>query len=227
MQTLDPVAGLVKGVDAMIVSCEKHSVLIRLRNGTSWRVPRTTHKYRPSHFRDSVEIDRHQLPLAVNFASTVHRVQGDTLDRVLVDLRSPMFAHGQLYTAVTRVRVRKNIFFLVPPTDFFPAAGCTPAHFVCRNIVFTSILRYCPAVRHALHAVFLASDAFQASSANPIPSPHCLCRGNRSTSVAALSRVPSPTMLCGGMRVCYGEARCRAHVTAALPIHEYMEYGVA
>jgi hypothetical protein len=149
----------------MIVSCKKHCVLIRL--GTTWRVPRTTHN-RPSHFRDSVEINRHQLPLAVNFASTAHRVQGDTLDRVLVNMRSPMFAHGQLYTAITRVRVRKNIFlrsFLVPPIDFSPAAGCTPALFVCRNIVFTSILRYCPAVRHALHAVFLASDAFQASSA--------------------------------------------------------------
>jgi hypothetical protein len=150
-QTLDPKAGLVKGIAAIITSCQPNSVQIRLKNGQCWRIPRTTHRYLPSHFRQSILVDRHQLPLAVNFASTIHRAQGDTLSTVLVDLREPVFAHGQLYTAITRTHSRKSIRFLVPAKDYVTASG--DAFFTCRNFVFTSILNFVPSVcSHPLHS---------------------------------------------------------------------------
>lgn len=139
--TLDTLAGLVKGVSALVTSCDKHSVRVQLRNGTIWRIPRTSHKYRPSHLKDTVQVTRHQLPLAVSFASTVHRVQGDTLHAVVLDLRDAIFAHGQLYTAITRILERHGLHVLVPPEDFRTLPH-GESSFRCKNIVIKSILRY-------------------------------------------------------------------------------------
>ena len=59
-------------------------------------MPRTTFRYQPRRFRGCVEISRHQLPLTLNWASTVHRVKGASLQRVAFDLRHAVFAHGHL-----------------------------------------------------------------------------------------------------------------------------------
>jgi ATP-dependent exoDNAse (exonuclease V) alpha subunit len=82
-------------------------------------------------------VQRHQLPLALNWASTVHRVQGDTLERMLLDLTWPIFAHGQLYTALTRVQGRDKLWILTPE-DTFCDEG---TKFVCTNIVHKEILQ--------------------------------------------------------------------------------------
>lgn len=46
---------------------------------------------------------RMQVPLIVNYAITVHKGQGLTVDKVILDVGKP-FACGQLYTALSRVR---------------------------------------------------------------------------------------------------------------------------
>ena len=45
-----------------------------------------------------------QLPLKLAWASTIHKAQGLTLDRAVVDQRRGMFDSGQLYTALSRLR---------------------------------------------------------------------------------------------------------------------------
>ena len=47
---------------------------------------------------------RRQFPLAPAYATTFHSCQGLTLDRISVDLTHPVFTHGQLYTALSRIR---------------------------------------------------------------------------------------------------------------------------
>ena len=46
---------------------------------------------------------RHQFPVRMAFAVTINKAQGQSVSYVGVDLRTPIFAHGQLYVALSRV----------------------------------------------------------------------------------------------------------------------------
>ena len=45
-----------------------------------------------------------QFPLQLGYALTIHKAQGKTLDKVIIDMRRGAFAHGQLYVALSRTR---------------------------------------------------------------------------------------------------------------------------
>ncbi|XP_022162414.1 ATP-dependent DNA helicase PIF1-like [Myzus persicae] len=45
-----------------------------------------------------------QFPVRLSFAMTINKSQGQTFDRVGLLLPSPVFTHGQLYEAFSRVR---------------------------------------------------------------------------------------------------------------------------
>ncbi|XP_067215659.1 ATP-dependent DNA helicase pif1-like [Linepithema humile] len=47
---------------------------------------------------------RRQFPVKLAFAMTINKSQGQTFDRVGIDLRKDVFNHGQLYVAFSRVR---------------------------------------------------------------------------------------------------------------------------
>ncbi|XP_043283139.1 uncharacterized protein [Venturia canescens] len=47
---------------------------------------------------------RRQFPIKLAFAMTINKSQGQTFDRIGIDLRKNVFNHGQLYVAFSRVR---------------------------------------------------------------------------------------------------------------------------
>lgn len=57
-----------------------------------------------------------QMPLRIAYAITIHKSQGQTFDKVCIDLDRGAFAHGQLYVAVSRCRTLEGIRLTQPIT---------------------------------------------------------------------------------------------------------------
>ena len=80
---------------------------------------------------------RTQFPVRVCFALTINKFQGQTLDYVGIYLREPVFSHGQLYVALSRVKSSAALKVLILPGTFDGIkTDCRT-----RNVVFEEILR--------------------------------------------------------------------------------------
>ncbi len=49
-------------------------------------------------------LERYQFPLVLAWCITIHKVQGLSLDKAFIDLGRNVFAHGQAYLVLSRVR---------------------------------------------------------------------------------------------------------------------------
>jgi hypothetical protein len=61
------------------------------------------------------KIKRRQFPVRLAFAMTINKAQGQSVKTVGLDLRIPVFAHGQLYVALSRATSRGRVRVLLPP----------------------------------------------------------------------------------------------------------------
>ncbi|XP_035838014.1 uncharacterized protein LOC110900424 [Helianthus annuus] len=88
--------------------------------GTCTYIPRLN--LIPSDKKIPFSFQRRQFPLAVCFAMTINKSQGQSLSRVGLYLKQPVFSHGQLYVALSMVKTRNGVKILIldnngKPTD--------------------------------------------------------------------------------------------------------------
>lgn len=111
MLTNEPSDKWVNGTLGKVTAISTHNnaplVTVLLRDGRSVEVsPHMWEVTRPSVTGGSLVHEAigtfTQLPMKLAWAITIHKSQGQTLDRVVVDLTGGTFANGQLYVALSR-----------------------------------------------------------------------------------------------------------------------------
>jgi len=109
---------LVNGTKLIVIGISKKLIEVRHPGQTDTIfIPRIPFKF--STGRSGIEMVRRQFPLKLAYGMTINKAQGQTIDLLGVDLRSPVFSHGQLYVALGRVRSANTIKVLIPAENIF------------------------------------------------------------------------------------------------------------
>jgi hypothetical protein len=96
-----------------------------------YHIPRITLTPSLTNVDFAIKLKRRQFPIQLAFTMTINKAQGQTLTHIGINLRKPVFSHGQLYVALSCVTSCKHINVLLP--DDAPTFS-TP------NVVFPEVL---------------------------------------------------------------------------------------
>ncbi|CAF1060263.1 unnamed protein product [Brachionus calyciflorus] len=131
LRNVSPAEGLCNGT-RLIIS-KFHSRVIECKIAVGEEANKTVFIPRmplvPTDSGLPFELKRLQFPIRPAFAITINKAQGQTLEKVGVFLEEPVFTHGQLYVAFSRVTKRQNLKICLNNQKN-----------VTKNIVYTEVL---------------------------------------------------------------------------------------
>jgi len=137
LRNLDPSRGLCNGTRMVITRMGDRVLEARLIGGEHGGgivfIPRIS--LIPTGATDlTFQMKRHQFPVRLAFALSINKAQGQSVKSVGIYLKTPVFAHGQLYVALSRATASNNIKVLLP------SEGPDMPESTTHNIVYNEIL---------------------------------------------------------------------------------------
>ncbi|MCH93411.1 helicase-like protein [Trifolium medium] len=109
MRNIDQSQGLCNGTRLVVTNFAKYVIAAEVMcgsyKGNTVYIPRI--EMSPSHSPWPFKMIRRQFPIIVSYAMTINKSQGQSLDSVGLYLQKPVFSHGQLYVAISRVKTKK------------------------------------------------------------------------------------------------------------------------
>jgi len=103
---LDFNRGLINGSCGDIQNFNEDTITVKFDNGEVADIPRHRFEY---YYHDKLTAERTQFPLKLAYGITIHKSQGMTLDKLVVDC-SRIFEKGQAYVAMSRVKTLNGLY---------------------------------------------------------------------------------------------------------------------
>ncbi len=120
----DPEGKFVNGTIGKIYDVDSQRILVLLEDDRIIEVePMKWEQYEwvvdeeTGELKEKVTGTYEQIPLRLAWAITIHKSQGLTFDKVIIDTGRGAFAHGQLYVALSRCKTLEGIQLLKPITN--------------------------------------------------------------------------------------------------------------
>jgi ATP-dependent DNA helicase PIF1 len=134
--------GLTNGTRLIVIQFMQHVIEVKvatcLAKGQRVFIPRLS--ITPSDIeRMPFTLRRRQFPVRPAFAMTINTTQGQTLKMVGIFLPKPVFTHGQLYVAMSRIGCLEGVKLLVT-NGWEDAHEDAHAGVYTHNVVYTEVL---------------------------------------------------------------------------------------
>ncbi|MBK7873383.1 MAG: AAA family ATPase [Saprospiraceae bacterium] len=121
----DPKRQFVNGTIGKVVKLEKDAITVMVEENEQrryvevepldWEILRyKSTLVDPNNIETEVIGTFRQFPLKLAWAVTIHKAQGKTFDKVIIDLGTGAFEHGQTYVALSRCRTLEGIVLKQP-----------------------------------------------------------------------------------------------------------------
>ena len=141
LRNLNSYIGLCNGT--RLIVCEMHDnvieadILMGCGKGNRVFIPRIICTTGDGDVTLPFKIRRRQFPIRPAFAMTINSAQGQTFDKIGLYLPVPVFGHGQIYVAFSRVRRFSDIKVQILDHSL---QGCINGSWFTQNIVYKEIL---------------------------------------------------------------------------------------
>jgi hypothetical protein len=118
LRNLSHPRGLCNGTRLTLIRMSSRVLEVKIiggdYHGKTEFIPRITLSPTEDDTNFSFKLKRRQFPVRLAFSVTINKAQGQSVKRVGIDLRVPVFSHGQLYVALSRATNSQNVKVILP-----------------------------------------------------------------------------------------------------------------